>query len=215
MEIGGKSEKTEKRILSRERAWAISQISLCFLQSWFSAGTRRCMDVETMSKGFMFFNKNIKTEGSLQMFLVFSVLSLKMFLTCSLMFPNLDISWKIPHQSFKTKTISFSKPWYLFNVFLIFLALNPYVLIYFVLIIINVYNDLVTRNKQRNKIFLFMIIFIYPDTWPYINIFMFSSSVDSGRLIIFNFLSFNTTSNCLLRRSCHKELIYTETLPCK
>ena len=36
----------------------------------------------------VFFYKNIKTEGSLQMFLVFSVLSLKMVLTCSYFVEN-------------------------------------------------------------------------------------------------------------------------------
>ena len=49
-------------------------------------------------------------------------------------FPNLVISLKIPHQTFKMKTISFSKPLYVLSMFLIFLPLKPYVLIYFVLI---------------------------------------------------------------------------------
>ena len=37
---------------------------------------------------YAFFYKNIKTEGSLQMFLVFSVVSLKMFLTSSYFVEN-------------------------------------------------------------------------------------------------------------------------------
>ena len=74
-----------------------------------------------------FFYKNIKTEGSLRMFLVFSVLSLKMFLTC-FFFQILIFHGKFLTKVFKMKTISFAKPLYVLSMFLLFLPLKPYIL---------------------------------------------------------------------------------------
>jgi len=59
----------------------------------------------------IFFYKNIKTEGrkpssDVLSFFSFKPKNLNMFF----FFSKLDISWKIPHQSFKMKLISFSKP---------------------------------------------------------------------------------------------------------